>query len=115
MSQYKLPPPPIFGLKASEDQSNKNGMISLDDIFEDFFQPDSKVKYPPNSTGSNDEFDDDDDDDSHDDSDVKKRKRMSRSMQRSMTEEQKIERRLGSLVYIDTLHVFYVMSTIRKA
>jgi hypothetical protein len=95
-SQFTLPPPPIFGVKSNEEQLSKNGIISLDDIFEDFFLPEnSKTKFQQSNDYRDDDDDDDDDDNSQEggDTEGKKRKRTSRSLQRNMTEEQKVERR----------------------
>jgi hypothetical protein len=94
---FSIPPPPIFGVKP-DDQFNKS-MVTLDDIFEDFFLPEKSAKSNKSmglaSARDDDDDDDDDadDDDSQDDQDSKKRKRSSRTLQRNMTEEQKVERR----------------------
>lgn len=107
-SNRALPPPPIFGVACGGDEK-KNGIISLDDIFDEFlFSSDrqqsrldiySEARNGSSSAGFKDDDDcedydeDDDDDDCFDeDADGKKRKR-SRGLQRNMTEEQKVERR----------------------
>lgn len=99
-SGAKLPAPPIFGLKGGDESYSKAGIISLDDIFEDFLLPADAKKFQ--NELENSKFDDEDDFDDDDDDDDgsqeageggKKRKKMSREMQRNMTEEQKVERR----------------------
>lgn len=102
-SSSQLPAPPIFGLKSGDESFGKIGIISLDDIFEDFLLPNDAKKFQNDLENSKfddeDDFDDDDDDDDSQEGGEggKKRKKMSREMQRNMTEEQKVERRL---VYI---------------
>ena len=91
----QLPLPPIFGIKNSnEDQFNKGsigktGIISLDDIFDEFLFSNENNK----SSYENYEDDDEDDDEDDVDKDEKKRKRNLRNLNRSMTNEQKVERR----------------------
>ena len=102
-----LPPPPIFGVAAAEKGTTKSGgILSLDDIFDEFLfsgeRPHSRA--PAGSSRSvldraddmNDDDDDDDDSDDDgydDDSDGRKKKRARGGIQRNMTEEQKVERR----------------------
>jgi hypothetical protein len=94
-TKYQLPLPPIFGVKSSnEDQfsgnTNKTGIISLDDIFDEFLFSNENNK---SSYENYEDDDEDDDDDDEVDKDGKKRKRNSRNINRSMTNEQKVERR----------------------
>jgi len=108
--QMSLPPPPIFGIAGGEERAGKNGIIFLDDIFDEFLFSNERQLGRSHTTDKSetaqnsavkDEVDDDDEDDGDDDSqdgegfeyeDGKKRKR-SRGLQRNMTEEQKVERR----------------------
>ena len=95
-SSSKLPAPPIFGLKGGDESYGKVGIISLDDIFEDFLLPADAKKFQNELENSKfddeDDFDDDDDDEDSQEG-GKKRKKMTKEMQRNMTEEQKVERR----------------------
>ena len=124
-NKYQLPLPPIFSsaVKSGEDQyNNKNGIISLDDIFDEFLfsSENNKNKFNNNPSSSDNYKDDDDDgdDDNSDDgsdddeegADGKKRKRTSRSLNRSMTNEQKVERRyvlLCAVLLLSCIYVFF--------
>jgi hypothetical protein len=104
-SKSQLPPPPIFGVSGDERVA-RNGIISLVDIFDDFlfsgdrnsansgqavnYHSQDKILADPDDEGDYDSNDDD-----LDDSEDGKRRKRNRVLQRNMTEEQKIERRLG--------------------
>ena len=94
-----LPVPPIFGSASSSNEPSRgvSGVISLDDIFDDFLFSTERQSGGQNTKEEdikvqldNDDFDESDDD--GDDADSKRRKR-ARGLQRYMTEEQKVERR----------------------
>lgn len=100
----QFPPPPVFGMPPNGDTSNRNGIISLVDIFDDFLFSSERSGSQNNAAGNlqrssfeKDDFDeddyDDDDDLSGDDSEDGKRRKRPRISQRSMTEDQKVERR----------------------
>jgi len=114
-SSSKLPAPPIFGLKGGDEAYGKVGIISLDDIFEDFLLPDAKKFQNELENGKfDDEDDDDDDDDDEEDEEGggggKKRKKISKEMQRNMTEEQKVERRFVRTYYYSfDLFILYII------
>jgi hypothetical protein len=101
MSQH-FPPPPIFGVHGQEETVAKNGIISLVDIFDEFLFAGERSALPSTDQAGNliftpveDEDEEDDDDISGDnyDSDEGRKRKKPRGTQRSMTEEQKIERR----------------------
>lgn len=100
MATQQFPPPPVFGLPTSSEQI-KNGPTSLVDIFDDFLFANSASANVDGSSmaysGSNeldeDDFDDDDEEGSQGDSDDGRKRKRPRSSHRSMTEEQKVERR----------------------
>jgi hypothetical protein len=101
---YALPPPPVFGVvptDASGVPTNASQAgISLDDIFDEFWANDDGDGYPnayarqghsgmgPQSSQRQQSIDSQDSDEaSH------KKKKRTREASRSMTEEQKVERR----------------------
>jgi len=97
-----FPPPPVFGVHGQEDPSGKNGIISLVDIFDDFlFQGNNHSHGAGNGQHQMQQFakfakdmdDEDEDDLSGDESEDGLRRKRPRGFQRSMTEEQKVERR----------------------
>lgn len=97
----QFPPAPVFGMPTNGDGSTRNGIISLVDIFDDFlFANDRSAVNTTSSAGAaagKDDYDDDDYDDdddlSGDDSEEGKRRKRPRTSHRSMTDEQKVERR----------------------
>lgn len=98
MATQQFPPPPVFGLPTNAESQIRNGPASLVDIFDDFlFANAASANVDGNFSGSNelddeDDFDDDDEGSQGESDDGRKRKRP-RSSHRSMTEEQKVERR----------------------
>jgi hypothetical protein len=101
MATQQFPPPPVFGLPTSSEQI-RNGPTTLVDIFDDFlFANSTSANVDGNSmaySGSNeldeeDDFDDDDEEGSQGDSDDGRKRTRPRSSHRSMTEEQRVERR----------------------
>jgi len=92
MTSSQFPQAPIFGVHGSEDVLARNGIISLVDVFDDFLFANARGTDTVHCNRETDEDDDDDDDLSGDDSDERRRKKP-RNLQRSMTEEQKVERR----------------------
>ncbi len=105
----QFPPPPVFGVVGNDEKLARNGIISLVDIFDDFlFSTNERTHHDgslhndlANSTFSKEE-DDEDEDESNDGSDEgsnKPRKR-ARGVMKSMTEEQKIERRFLRCCYL---------------
>jgi hypothetical protein len=98
MSRY--PPAPVF---TANDRNQKNGIVSLVDVFDDFLFPGGTINDLPMPLPHNEaqlplddpngmDDGDDGDYDSNDDSDDGKRTKRARGS-KSMTEEQKVERR----------------------
>ena len=100
-----FPQPPVFGVMQNsavpgqDDKVARPGLISIVDIFDDFLFSTSDKNLeinPPSDQNNNNSFskDDDYDYDSHDDeSDEDKPRKRARGNNKSMTEEQKVERR----------------------
>jgi hypothetical protein len=99
----QLPPPPIFGVIGSNSEDSRNaarsGIISLVDIFDDFLFSGDQNTSLGDATGLGTELEQAGDDeadyasDGMDDSIDGKQSKRSRTLQRNMTEEQKVERR----------------------
>lgn len=99
-----IPPPPVFGMVAPVANKTQNGnILSLDDIFDDFMYKKNQAAdgsahgADASGSGKTSSKDGDEDDDdlsgSDDDDAVGKKRKTIRGTSRSMTEEQKIERR----------------------